>query len=203
MRGVAKELMEIAKETDHRIQLIREPSTSLQLLVWTLLSALCVIIIILPMFFSDWGHVNSVLEFIQNLEPMLGCAFFITAFVLYLLSIERGRKRSRALDAIHELRSLAHVIDMHQLTKDPVMLIPDKQETENSPRRTMTSFELSRYFDYCTEMLSLISKVSALYIEDFPDSVAITAVDEVENLTSGLSRKIWQKIALLDRHSES
>ena len=43
-------------------------------------------------------------------------------------------------------------------------------------------------------MLSLIGKVAALYVQDFDDEVAVAAVNEIENLTTGLSRKIWQKI---------
>ena len=61
----------------------------------------------------------------------------------------------------------------------------------------MSRFELSRYLDYCSEMLSLTGKVAALYIQDFDDEVALAAVNEVEDLTTGLSRKIWQKLMIL------
>jgi hypothetical protein len=62
----------------------------------------------------------------------------------------------------------------------------------------MTRFELGRYLDYCTELLSLISKIAALYVQRFDDEVTLGAVNEVESLTSGLSKKIWQKIMILD-----
>ena len=126
--------------------------------------------------------------------------FFLSAFVVFLWSIETRVKRRRTMDSIHELRSIAHVVDMHQLTKDPAALL-DRYRTASSPQRTMTPFELARYLDYCSEMLALISKVAALYVQDFPDHVAATAVDEIENLTTGLSRKIWQKVTLLPRAS--
>ncbi|TMP99740.1 MAG: hypothetical protein E6L09_08785 [Verrucomicrobia bacterium] len=71
--------------------------------------------------------------------------------------------------------------------------------TKSSPRRTMTDFELSRYLDYCSEMLSLIGKVAALYVQRFDDPVALSAVDEIEDLTTGLSRKIWQKIMIINQ----
>jgi len=58
--------------------------------------------------------------------------------------------------------------------------------------------ELGGYLDYCSELLSLTSKLAALYAERFSDSVVLQAVDEVETLTTGLSRKIWQKIMMLD-----
>src|SRR5439155_758670 len=57
---------------------------------------------------------------------------------------------------------------------------------------------LARYLDYCTDLLSLTSKVAALYVEHLQDPVVLGAVNDVENLTTGLSRKIWQKITILD-----
>jgi hypothetical protein len=58
----------------------------------------------------------------------------------------------------------------------------------------MTPFELNRYLDYCSEMLSLTGKIAATYIQHFEDADAVNAVSEVEQLTSNLSGKIWQKI---------
>jgi hypothetical protein len=46
-------------------------------------------------------------------------------------------------------------------------------------------------------MLSLIGKIAALYIQHFNDPVVISTVNEIEELTTGLSRKIWQKIMIL------
>jgi hypothetical protein len=46
-------------------------------------------------------------------------------------------------------------------------------------------------------MLSLIGKVAAGYAQSFDDAVAIGAVNEIEDLTTGLARKIWQKMIVL------
>jgi len=62
----------------------------------------------------------------------------------------------------------------------------------------MSKFELTRYLDYCSEMLSLTSKLAALYAQELPDGVVIDAVNEIENLTGNLSRKIWQKISIVE-----
>jgi hypothetical protein len=35
-------------------------------------------------------------------------------------------------------------------------------------------------------------------IDEFDDPVALAAVNEVEELTTGLSRKIWQKIIIIN-----
>ncbi len=47
-------------------------------------------------------------------------------------------------------------------------------------------------------MLSLIGKLAALYAQSIPDSVVMQAVNDIETLTNGLSRSIWQKIMILD-----
>ena len=44
----------------------------------------------------------------------------------------------------------------------------------------------------------MTSKVAALYVQDFGDAGLLAAVNEIENLTSGLARKIWQKLMVLD-----
>jgi hypothetical protein len=86
---------------------------------------------------------------------------------------------------------------MHQLTKDPEWVLDRGRESGILPPRTMSRFELSRYLDYCSEALSLTSKLAALYVQEFDDPVALQAVNEVEDLTNGLARKIWQKLIVL------
>jgi hypothetical protein len=136
-------------------------------------------------------------ELVQAIEAGVNDLVFVAIAVYFLLTLETRLKRRRALRAIHELRSIAHVIDMHQLTKDPEWVLDRGRETGVLPPRTMDRFELSRYLDYCSEALSLTGKVAALYMKDFDDPVALQAVNEVEALTTGLSRKIWQKLTIL------
>jgi hypothetical protein len=139
-------------------------------------------------------------EVVQGLESGINDAVFVAAAIFFLVTIETRIKRRRALAAIHEMRAIAHVIDMHQLTKDPEWVLSRGPETGILPRRAMSRFELRRYLDYCSEMLSLTGKVAALYVQRFDDAVALQAVNEVEDLTTGLSRKIWQKLMILHTH---
>jgi hypothetical protein len=135
--------------------------------------------------------------FIQVLESGINDVVLIAAGIFFLLTAEKRIKRRRALAALHELRAIAHVIDMHQLTKDPEWILGHGKESGLLPPRTMTRFELSRYLDYCSEALSLTAKIAAIYAQYFDDEVSLRAVQEVESLTSGLSRKIWQKLMIL------
>jgi hypothetical protein len=137
-------------------------------------------------------------EFVQGIEAAINDVVFIGIAIFFLLTIETRLKRRRALGVLHQLRSIAHVVDMHQLTKDPEQLVTNPPATASSPTRTMSRVELGRYLDYCSEMLSLTSKIAALFVERFDDPVTLGAVNEIESLTAGLSRKIWQKITMLN-----
>lgn len=135
-------------------------------------------------------------EMVQGTEAAVNLLILFGGAVWFVLTLEERGKRKRALDALHTLRQLAHVIDMHQLTKDPTVVL-DARKTSASPERTMNQFELTRYLDYCAEMLALIGKLAALYADGMRDTVVIAAVNDIENLTSGLGRKIWQKITII------
>jgi hypothetical protein len=78
---------------------------------------------------------SSVSDFLQGLDAAVNELVLIGAASYFLLSWETRRKRRRALRALHALRSLAHVIDMHQLTKDPERLLTPGQSTPSSPTR--------------------------------------------------------------------
>ncbi len=93
---------------------------------------------------------------------------------------------------------MAHLIDMHQLNKDPER-IGSKDAPLMESGRPMTFEEVGRYLHYCTELLAIVSKIGQLYVQDFPDTGAQTAVDNCERLATGLTSKIWQKIMILDR----
>jgi len=143
--------------------------------------------------------VDRFLDLVAGVESAINDVVFIAIAVFFLFTLEGRVKRRRALASLHELRSIAHIVDMHQLTKDPEQVLsPDMPRTTSSPIRSMSRFELARYLDYCSELLSHTGKLASLYAQYLPDPVVLTAVNEVENLTVGLSRKIWQKIMILD-----
>ncbi len=139
-------------------------------------------------------------QFAQGVEAATNDVIFVALAGWFLLGVERRVKRRRAQKALHVLRSLAHVVDMHQLTKDPDGVgRPADADTASSPERTLNAFELTRYLDYSSELLALISKIAALYVQDFDDPDTLKTAGDVEDLTVGLSRNIWQKIMILDR----
>ena len=80
-----------------------------------------------------------------------------------------------------------------------LVLVNFRGQGGSSPARELSASELGGYLDYCSELLSVISKLAALQVQHFHDAVTLAAVNEIETLTTGLSSKIWQKITLLGR----
>ena len=194
---ISLELLKIGKEARERCLWISRPHWNLRLIVYAVIGVMAVSFI-MALISLDLPHNKlSFAEFVQVFEAGINDLVYIGAAVIFLITVENRNKRKKVLQLIHELRSVAHVIDMHQLTKDPEVLLTHYQGTASSPQRSMSAFELERYLDYCSEMLSLTSKIAALYVQDFNDSAAVESVNEIESLTNGLSRKIWQKISIL------
>jgi hypothetical protein len=197
LAAVVRELEGIAHRTSETAAWISRP------LVWLRVAIGLLVLLIVAGLGVSLGTLQvrvgppTLPELVQGIEATINDVVYVAIAVFFLVTIEIRVKRRRALRAIHELRAIAHVIDMHQLTKDPEMVLARGQATGIVAGRAMSLFELSRYLDYCSEALSLTGKVAALYIQRFDDAVALQAVNEVEELTTGLSRKIWQKLTVL------
>jgi len=135
------------------------------------------------------------------IESTVNDLVFGSIAVYFLWALPERLERRTLLDLLHRLRSLAHVVDMHQLDKDPEQARPDYQPTSVSPaRRIMDAEELHHYLDYCSELLSLVAKTAALCAERTSDPVVLGTVSEIEAVTAHMSQKIWQKISLLPEH---
>ncbi len=194
---VSCKVVQVGREARGRAEWIARP-----ILVLRLSTGLLVLVLVAG---ALWSFATFALpretphpvEFVTFLEAGINDVLLIGAGIFFLVSSEARIKRRRSLDALHGLRVLAHVIDMHQLHKDPERVLQRGELTPSTPRIEMSSFELSRYLDYCSELLSLTGKIAALYVQSFPDPVVANAVSEVEQLTTGISRKIWQKLMIL------
>jgi len=141
---------------------------------------------------ADWRDIPTVGEAVVNEVLLLGAAIW------FFVSLERKRKRERVFAAMNELRTVAHLIDIHQLSKNPETLFDGGPDTPSSPKRELSPFLMARYFDYCSEMLALTGKVAALYGDAFEDAEALKSVNDLEELCIGLQRKIWQKLIILE-----
>lgn len=198
------ELIETAEQTAARAETIRRPNYLLRAFTILVIAAAAFGIYRLgsavgsaafsaaPLDGMDVSSAAQALDSIVNLLVVVGVVLWTT------FSLEARFKRQFALRHLHELRSHAHVIDVRQLTKDPISIQNPTDRTESSPERDTTPFELARYLSYCTEMLSFTGKLAELYAQSTSDTEILAAANDVETLCSNITRKIWPKLTILN-----
>lgn len=190
-------LIAIAQESNKTIAWIKQPNYFIRISAWLVIG-----ILVIPLIRS-WIALKITLtgmnaaDFFQMIDAGFNSIVLLGVAGVFLTTFETRRKRKRVVNSVNKLKCIAHIVDAHQLTKDP-QIMTDKQ-TENSPERKLSEYELGRYLDYCSEMLSVTSKIAFLYVQNFDDPVANQAVNDLEALTTGLSQKIWQKITLIQK----
>jgi hypothetical protein len=197
---VAAELSRLAQENQRVVEQISRPIWWVRGVIALAIGA--VVALVGWVGFHVWdlsrAGVGGAAELVQGIDAATSEILFLSLVLLFLASVETRLKRRLALRMLHRLRSIAHVVDMHQLTKDPARAIHPVESTPSSPQRTIPRSRLGRYLDYCSELLSLTSKLAALHSQHLQDHVVLDAVNDIESLTLNLSRKIWQKIMILD-----
>jgi hypothetical protein len=196
---LASELLSVSEQAAELSEWVARPHLPLRTFAGLGILAVLIIVFEVLLNLKVRPTFTSIAEFLQGSEAAINEVVFLGIAVFFFVTLETRLKRRRVLGAIHVLRSMAHIIDMHQLTKDPERIVGAPPPREAGARRPQNPTELIRYLDYCSDQLALISKIAALYVQQFNDPVTLSAVNDVEDLTNGLSRKIWQKIMIFDR----
>ena len=163
--GLAKvcaELAAVAHESKARALRLARPNWRLRILVSAVVLAGVAVAAWIGSRLLNSRAEADIYGQLQGIDAFFNITLLAGAAILFLTTMEARIKRSAALQDLHVLRSIVHVVDMHQLTKDPSPLMAGANDTAVSPKRTMSGFELTRYLDYCSEMLSLTAKVAAL-----------------------------------------
>jgi hypothetical protein len=193
--NVCAELAKLAQDTAGRVEALKKPIVPLRVAIGVIVIIGLGAAVFALQALSVRNHETEFFALMSGLEAGVNLILLMGAGIFLLTSLETRLKRHTAMKALHELRSITHVIDMHQLTKDPAML--GGARTSASPEHSLTPFELVRYLDYCSEMLSLTGKLAALYAQDFSDSAIVEAASDIEQLATNLSQKVWQKITIV------
>lgn len=201
LRKVAVELISLGRDIAREARHLEAPIRWLRVMtVATILVGILIIGFVMTILSFDRIDTGA-FDFVQGIEATLNTILLVGLGMITLTQMEIRVKRRKVFAGLHSLRSMIHVIDMHQLTKDPAALSQDFTPSVHSPKRNLSSADLSRYLDYCSEMLSITGKVAALYAQSVDDDVVVRAVNDVENLGTTLSRKIWQKIIMIAEQS--
>ena len=76
---------------------------------------------------------ESSVDWLPIIESTVNDLIFGSIAVFFLWALPERLERRTLLDLLHRLRSLAHVVDMHQLDKDPEQARADYHPTSVSP----------------------------------------------------------------------
>lgn len=195
LASVANEVAAVAEGTVARVAEIKRPRMGLRIMV----GLMVVLVISGPLLFSlvlsFSENMTSLGEFLQATDAGLHMILVLAGGIVFLVGMENRMRRNQALEALSEFRSLAHLVDLHQINKDPGL--DDVVPPEHDRRTVRSDKELAYYLDYSGDLLSIVGKLAAYYAQNLQDRVVLDAVNEIETLTSTLSNKLWLKILVL------
>ena len=186
--ALTEQIADASAETRRRNRLVRVASRSL--------IGVVVLVAVVAFGFAIEAATTDApdgLDWLPLIESAVNDIVFVAIAVVVVHSFPERVQRSNLLAKLHRLRSLAHIIDMHQLTKEPESL----RDSFTNPSDDLTPEEVEYYLEYCTELLSIVGKAAALCAEESQDEIVLNTVSTIETLTMGMSRKVWQKVFVL------
>lgn len=155
---------------------------------------LCILsVLIFSSITYTWKKLNitfteiNVSDFVQMFDASFSFLILLGSGALFLISYQSKARKKKLTRAISKLTGLAHVIEAHQLSKDPHS--HPFQDDE----------QLIKYLGHCSDLLALTSKIGFLYVQAFDDPETQAVESGLENLISGISRKVWQKIMIIQK----
>ena len=129
---VCTSLLEVGEQTKDRLDAIERPVWWLRVATW-LMAALVIggtIAAVRAVWLEIPTGFGSAFDAIQVLEAGIQDVIFIAILLVFLVTAEDRVQRRAALGYIRELRAIAHIVDMHQLTKDPDRMLQRVPDTE-------------------------------------------------------------------------
>lgn len=203
LSNACHELVEVAGATADRVRVTQGPNVLLRLLLFAVIAGFVygMYLVGRDLDVEDWVSLLSgrgVEEVPQALDAIVNLVILAGGGVWFLLSLEGRLKRSIVLRHLHELRSIAHAVDMTQLSIDPPAILDTVPPSPSSATRLWPSPpDLFAFLAFCTDMLALTGKLAALYAQRSSDPVINAAANDIEQLSAGLAGKIWQKITMI------
>lgn len=200
LSGVAADLVELVQRVDQQTEDTHRRIARTKVVARAAAAVVLLLALALLALGLRHGLAHSpgqVATWVTLVESTINNLVFVAIAVVFLWAFPERRERAGLLALLHQLRSLAHVVDMHQLTKEPGRFRPGYRPTAKSQPQWLTVDQMHDYLSYCTELLSLVGKTAALCAERSSDGTVLDTVSDVETLTTELSTQVAQKRALL------
>ena len=192
-----RKTLAIAGKAKERVAWIAKPHPGLRLALLAVILVLIGAILYIAKIIKYDESQLELTRFLQALQAGIQDVIYVSLAIFFIVQFEIIILRRRAVKSIHELRVLAHIIDLLHLTKDDNIIFKIGEQGDKSGPRAMTTSELKYYLSYCAELLSYTSKIAVLYAQTVNDHVVAASVNEIENLTTSLSSKIWLKMQVI------
>ena len=192
LAGLAADLVEIARETDERASLARNPNHLIRSLGW--LAGVIALLGLWYLFSHIKTHlINANLEFesITDLFEAADAGFNIlialAGALWFLVTIEVRVKRKQALEHIGELLEFVQLIDVTQLYYTPELY------KSNLPPDTPKARFDHTYLLFCNEMLAVIGNLAPLYTRGNMDDAVWRATSDVVMLANAIEGRLFAK----------
>lgn len=204
LSGVGAAFRGLTDESLEKVNDLNTPIWRIRILSGILILITLLVVVVLPLTLTFQDSFTSWADFLEGTDAGFHLLAIIGGGIYFIASWERRVKRNLALDALSELRAMAHIIDMHQISKDPGLEhITPLPEGQVDTRTVRSDAELALYLDFSSDMLSIVGKLASLYAKKLHDRDVLDAVNEIESLTNGLCGKLWQKIMIINHMAES
>jgi hypothetical protein len=185
LAGLAKDLAQIARETDQRVKHAARPIYTIRLLsLLAVAGGIAAPLYLLGHLSAKWEF-ETVTDLFEAADAGFNLILLLAGALWFLFTLESRIKRNRVLEFIGELREFTHVIDVTQLYYTPDLYASDGQD---SPSR----FDYT-YLFFCTQMLGVITNLAALYTRSAPSDSIWRAASEVETLANAIATKLVSK----------
>ena len=138
LSAVANEVAAVAEGTVARVAEIKKPRIGLRIGVGIMVLLVLSGPLLFSFLLSFSEEVTNLGDFLEATDAGLHMLLVLAGGIYFLVGMENRMRRNQALDAIAEFRSLTHLVDLHQINKNPGL---DSLKPPENDKRTVRSDE--------------------------------------------------------------
>ncbi len=139
LASVANEVAAVAEGTVARVAEIKKPRLGLRILIGIMVLLVISGPLVCSVVLSFRDDMTNLGDFLQATDAGLHMILVLAGGIVFLVGMENRMRRNQALEALSEFRSLAHLVDLHQINKDPVSMMAPNQTMTAAPSAVITN----------------------------------------------------------------